>query len=118
MRSWAWPAIQSLAQPCSLTLICLLCCGWCQSFSRTSGELLTTQVMDHSVDSATPSLAGLGPSPALMCPQVPRNPVKMQTQIQDPEEHLRFCIAHNLPRDSLLLILGLHFNSKPFEHGL
>ena len=82
------------------------------------GELLTTQVMDHSVYSATPSLAGLGPSPALMCPQVPRNPVKMQTQIQDPEEHLRFCIAHNLPRDSLLLILGLHFNSKPFEHGL
>lgn len=103
-------AIQSLAQPCSLTPICLLCWGWCQSFLELQENYLPlrswTTVWIHQYLQP----ADLGPSPALMCPQVPRNPVEMQSQIQDPEERLRFCIAHNLPHDSLLPVLRLHFN--------
>lgn len=51
-----------------------------------------------------------GPSPNLMYPQIPGNPVEMQTQIQDPGGGLRFCTSHKLPGDSLLLVLGLYFD--------
>ena len=52
-----------------------------------------------------------------MYPQIPGNPVEMQSQIQDPGGGLRLCTSHKLPGDSLLPVLGLHSDQQDLRAG-